>query len=290
NHKSPITNHKFSMITVAELRPLRDLIREVRSSGKSIGFVPTMGALHEGHLSLVRLAKQQSDYVVASIFVNPLQFGAGEDFERYPRRTEADAEMLLREDLDLLYLPSASEFYPRDFSTAVDVSTVTEGGEGAIRPGHFRGVATVVAKLFLDVSPDVACFGRKDLQQVAVIRKMIRDLDFPIRLVVGETVREPDGLALSSRNAYLSKSDRDRAALFPKALFSARDRAAAGETDARRLEIQTRDELERVGFAVDYVEIVDPETMRRLTQVGPGAAMAAAIRLGKTRLIDNVLF
>jgi len=278
------------MITVRELQPLRDLVREARSSGKSIGFVPTMGALHAGHLSLIRLARQQSDYVVASIFVNPLQFAPGEDFERYPRRTEADAEMLLPENLDLLYLPSVSEFYPGDFSTAVEVSEVTEGGEGAIRAGHFRGVATVVAKLFLQVSPDVACLGRKDLQQVAVIRRMIRDLDFPIRLAVGETVREPDGLALSSRNAYLSKTERERAALFPRALFDTRDRAAAGVTDARELETRTRAELERAGFTVDYVEIVDPETMRRLTQAGPEAAIAAAIRLGKTRLIDNVLF
>ena len=278
------------MIIVRELSPLRDLIRQARASGKSIGFVPTMGALHAGHLSLVRLARQESDYVVASIFVNPLQFAPSEDFGRYPRPIEADSDLLLREGLDVLYLPAAADFYPAGFSTSVEVTGVAEGGEGAVRPGHFRGVTTVVAKLFLHISPDVACFGRKDLQQVAVIRKMIRDLDFPIRLVVGETVREPDGLALSSRNAYLSSAERVRAALLPKALFAARDRVALGDTNASRLAEQTREELEGAGFAVDYVEIVDPDTMQPLAEVHPGTAIAAAIRLGKTRLIDNVLF
>jgi pantoate--beta-alanine ligase len=278
------------MITVRELSALRDLIREARASGKTIAFVPTMGALHAGHLSLVRLARQESDYAVASIFVNPLQFAPGEDFARYPRRIEADSDLLSREGLDLLYLPVASDFYPADFSTSVEVGGVSEGGEGVVRAGHFRGVTTVVAKLFLQVAPDVACFGRKDLQQVAVIRKMIRDLDFSIRLVVGETVREPDGLAHSSRNAYLSSEERERAALFPKTLFAARDRAADGDTDADKLAKQTREDLERSGFAVDYVEIVDPNTMRPVPQARPGAALAAAIRLGKTRLIDNVLF
>jgi len=278
------------LITVKHLSELRGLIREARSSGRTIGFVPTMGALHAGHLSLVRLARQESDYVVASIFVNPLQFAPGEDFERYPRRTEADSDLLSREGVNLLYLPAASDFYPADFSTSVEVAGVSEKGEGAVRPGHFRGVTTVVAKLFLHVAPDVVCFGRKDLQQVAVIRKMIRDLDFPIRVVVGETVREPDGLALSSRNAYLSSAERQRAVLFPKALFAARDRAAAGDTDANKLAKQTREELERAGFGVDYVELVDPDTMRPVSQASPGAALAAAIRLGKTRLIDNVLF
>ena len=276
------------MITATELAPLRRSIGEARASGKSVGLVPTMGALHEGHLSLVRRARSECDLIIVSIFVNPLQFGPSEDLARYPRRPEEDAAMLAEEGVDLLYRPDAAAIYPPDFSTAVEVRGVSEGGEGAARPGHFRGVATIVAKLFLEVGPDVAYFGRKDLQQVAVIRRMTRDLDFPIRLVVGETVREPDGLALSSRNAYLSPEERRQAALFPKALFAARDRAASGETDARRLAAETRAELERAGFAVDYAEVVDPETMRPLDRVVPGAALAAAIRLGKTRLIDNV--
>jgi pantoate--beta-alanine ligase len=248
-----------------------------------------MGALHEGHLSLVRLAKAQCGFVVVSIFVNPLQFGPGEDLARYPRQPEKDAAALRGEGVDLLYLPEAEALYPPGFSTSVEVRGVTEGGEGARRPGHFSGVATVVAKLFNQVRPDAAFFGRKDLQQVAVIRRMARDLDFGLRLVVGETVRDPSGLALSSRNAYLSAEERRRAAAFPKALFSARDRAAGGENDARRLESSAKEDLERAGLAVDYVDVVDAESMERLERARPGAAIAAAVRIGKTRLIDNVL-
>ncbi|MFY9551175.1 MAG: pantoate--beta-alanine ligase, partial [Thermoanaerobaculia bacterium] len=196
---------------VRDVRALRELVGKARGSGKTVAFVPTMGALHEGHLSLVRLARRHAPVVVVSVFVNPLQFSPSEDFGRYPRREGEDARLLEREGADVLYLPDPDRFYPEDFATRVDVSKVTEGGEGARRPGHFQGVATVVAKLFLQVLPDVAVFGRKDLQQVAVVRRMIRDLDFPVRLVVGDTVREGDGLALSSRNAYLSPDERRRA-------------------------------------------------------------------------------
>ncbi|MEP6993914.1 MAG: pantoate--beta-alanine ligase, partial [Acidobacteriota bacterium] len=185
------------MITIRQLEPLRLLIREARVAGKTVGLVPTMGALHEGHLSLVRLAKRESAFTVVSVFVNPLQFGPNEDLSRYPRNEAEDARALEREGVDLLYLPQSSAFYPPDFCTAVEVSGVSEGGEGARRPGHFRGVATVVAKLFLQVQPDLAVFGRKDLQQTAVIRRLVRDLDFPLRLLVGETIRESDGLAMS---------------------------------------------------------------------------------------------
>ena len=248
-----------------------------------------MGALHEGHLSLVRFARERCGFVVVSVFVNPLQFGPNEDFARYPRQPEHDAELLAAAGVDALYVPDAAAFYPPDFSTSIRVANVTEGGEGAVRAGHFAGVATVVAKLFLQVGPDVAFFGRKDLQQVAVVRRLVRDLDFPIRIVVGETVREPDGLALSSRNAYLSSDERALAARLPRALFAASERAARGKTDARRLEADVRRELEAAGLAVDYVEVVDPETMRRREAASPGAAIAAAVRIGKTRLIDNVL-
>ncbi|MGH9317010.1 MAG: pantoate--beta-alanine ligase, partial [Thermoanaerobaculia bacterium] len=265
------------------------LIRNARASGKSIGFVPTMGALHEGHLSLVRRARQDSGFVVVSIFVNPLQFLSGEDFARYPRRPEEDSRLLEAAGADLLYRPDEKGFYPPDFSTAVEVGGVSEGGEGAVRPGHFRGVATVVGKLFLQVAPDVAYFGRKDLQQVAVVRRLIRDLDFPIRLVVCEIIREQDGLALSSRNAYLSPNERKLAATLSRALFGARARAAEGERDPVALERETRARLEEAGLAVDYVEVVDCQTMRRPQRIAPGVALAAAIRLGKTRLIDNVL-
>ncbi len=277
------------MKTVKDVSSLRALVHEARSSGRSIGFVPTMGALHDGHLSLLRLARKECGFIVASIFVNPMQFAPGEDFERYPRRESEDAAKLESAGADLLYIPDAGDFYPPDFSTAIDVGGVSEGGEGAARPGHFRGVATVVAKLFLQVQPDAAFFGQKDLQQAAVIRRMARDLDFPIRIEVGPTVREPDGLALSSRNAYLSPEERRMASGFPRALFAARDRAAAGAAGARALERETREELERAGFTVDYVEVVDPGTMRRTDRAEAGTALAAAVRIGKTRLIDNVL-
>lgn len=276
------------MKAVSDLATLRQLIKDARAAGASIGFVPTMGAIHEGHLSLARLARKSCGFTVVSIFVNPLQFIPGEDFEKYPRRAEEDAALLAREDVDVLYVPDAKSFYPPDFSTSVEVGRVSAGGEGAARPGHFEGVATVVAKLFLQVQPDAAFFGRKDLQQVAVVRRMVRDLDFPVSIEVGETVREEDGLALSSRNAYLTEAERRQAAALPRALFEARDRAAAGDREARSLERQTREALERSGLTVDYVDVVDPETMRRVDRAAPGTALAAAVRVGKTRLIDNV--
>jgi pantoate--beta-alanine ligase len=276
------------MKNVKELAALRGLVKEARSEGKSIGFVPTMGALHEGHLSLVRQSRKTCGYTVVSIFVNPLQFAPGEDFDRYPRRGQEDAALLEKEGADLLYTPDARVFYPPEFSTSVEVARVCEAGEGAARPGHFRGVATVVAKLFLQVQPDFAFLGRKDLQQVAVIRRMARDLDFPISIEVGDTVREPDGLALSSRNAYLSSDERQLAAGFPAALFEARDRVSAGERDVEQLEQDTRRDLEAAGLVVDYVEVVSPDTMSRPARIEPGSALCAAVRAGKTRLIDNV--
>jgi pantoate--beta-alanine ligase len=274
---------------VNDLHRLRRLVGSSRLEGNTIGLVPTMGALHDGHLSLVRRARAECGFIAVSIFVNPLQFAPGEDFSSYPRQGQKDSELLEEAGVDLLYAPEAREFYPADFLTSVEVAGVSEGGEGAMRPGHFRGVATAVAKLFLQVAPDVAYFGRKDLQQVAVIRQMVRDLDFPVRLIVGETVREPDGLAMSSRNAYLSPAERQQAAALPRAIFAARDCAGRGERDPGALERLTRSELEKAGFAVDYVEVIDSSTMRRPPRVEPGAALAAAIRIGNTRLIDNVL-
>jgi pantoate--beta-alanine ligase len=248
-----------------------------------------MGALHEGHLSLIRTARRECGFVVVSIFVNPLQFAPGEDFSRYPRRPEEDARRLEAEGVGVLYLPRGDAFYPADFSTSVEVARVSEGGEGAARPGHFRGVATVVTKLFLQVAPDVAFFGRKDLQQVAVVRRIIRDLDFSIRLVVCDTVRDADGLALSSRNAFLSAAERAQALALPRALLAARSRAAAGERDAGALEEQARSDMRAAGLAPDYVEAVNAETMERVGRIAPGTALAAAVRIGGTRLIDNVL-
>jgi pantoate--beta-alanine ligase len=276
------------MITENSLPPLREKIRAARDRGATVGFVATMGALHEGHLSLVRLSKKSCGFTVVSIFVNPLQFGPGEDLERYPRCEKEDAALLEKEGVDLLYAPDPKTFYPAEFSTSVEVGRVSEHGEGGIRPGHFRGVATVVAKLFHQVQPDTAFFGAKDLQQVAVVRRMVEDLDFPIRIEVGETVREPDGLALSSRNAYLTPDERQVAAGFPAALFEARDRVAAGERDSEQLERDTRLDLESAGLLVDYVEVVDPDTMARPRRIGSAARLAAAVRVGRTRLIDNI--
>lgn len=278
------------MNTVREVADLRELVSAAKRSGLSVGFVPTMGALHAGHLSLVARAREENGLVVVSIFVNPLQFAPGEDFARYPRRAEEDAALLESAGAHVLYLPDPERFYPSDFSTSVEVGGVTEGGEGAARPGHFRGVATVVAKLFLQVAPDAAYFGRKDLQQTSVIRRMVRDLDFPIRIVIADTVREKDGLAMSSRNAYLSADDREKALALSKALFAARDRARAEADDAQAIEADARRAMEAAGLAVDYVEAVDPATMRRARRIEPGVALAAAVRVGKTRLIDNVLF
>ena len=276
------------MKIVSDTDELRVLVGAARRSGRRVGFVPTMGALHEGHLSLVRRARAECGFVVVSIFVNPLQFAPEEDFARYPRQPERDAALLESAGADVLYLPDAAAFYPSGFATSVDVAGVTEGGEGRVRPGHFRGVATVVARLFAQVSPDAAYFGRKDLQQVAVIRRMTRDLGLPVEIVVGQTVRDTDGLALSSRNAYLSADERAAAAALPRALFEARARVAAGERDTHRLEEQTRAVLEAAGLAPDYVEVVDAETMRRPDTIRAGTAITAAVRVGQTRLIDNV--
>jgi pantoate--beta-alanine ligase len=276
------------MRTVRDVPSLRDLVARARKAARPVVLVPTMGALHEGHLSLVRLAKRLNGLTVVSIFVNPLQFAPGEDLSRYPRREGDDARLLEREGVDVLYLPNEASLYPPDFTTVIEVAGVSEGGEGRIRPGHFRGVATVVMKLFLRVLPDAAVFGQKDLQQVAVVRRMIRDLDVPIQLLVGKTVRETDGLAMSSRNAYLSVEQRRLAADLSRTLFAARARAAHGATDARRIEEDSIRQLEAARFQIDYVEAVDAATMRRVDRVSAGVALTAAVRLGETRLIDNV--
>jgi len=275
------------MLVTASISELRSALAPRRAGGP-VGFVPTMGALHEGHLSLVRIAKAEAKTVVVSIFVNPLQFSPSEDLAKYPRTLEADLELLRREEVDAVFTPAASEFYPPGFSTSITVGGVSEGGEGAVRPGHFAGVATVVAKLFNVVGPDVAVFGRKDLQQAAVVARMITDLDFPVRLVVAPISREEDDLARSSRNVYLTPEERRRAAAFPRTLFSGARRVAQGEP-VPAVEAGVRNELESAGFSVDYAEVVDPATMQRVARPADGAALAAAVRIGKIRLLDNVL-
>lgn len=273
--------------TVAELRAH---VRGWRSEGLTVGFVPTMGALHDGHLSLVRLARARADRVVASVFVNPTQFGPNEDFDAYPRDEARDAAMLEGAGCHLLYAPAVAEMYPDGASTTVTVAGVSEPLEGAARPGHFAGVATVVTKLLNQCGADVAVFGEKDFQQLAVIRRLVADLDIPVEVVGGPTDRADDGLALSSRNAYLTPKERKTAPILHQVLQALLASLRQGQSVAS-VESMALDALARAGFEpIDYVEVRDPATLERL---GPGPAagpvrVLAAARLGKTRLIDNV--
>jgi len=247
-----------------------------------------MGALHAGHLALVAEAKRRADRVVATIFVNPLQFGPGEDLERYPRQEAADSAMLEQAGCDLLWLPSVEDIYPPGFSTRISVSGLSERWEGESRPGHFDGVATVVAKLLLAVQPDVAVFGEKDFQQLAVIRRMSADLGLGIEIVGVPTVRDADGLALSSRNAYLSSDERRRAVALPQALSAARDAILSGEPVDAAL-AAARDALDSAGFSpIDYVALVDAETLEPLEEPRGAMRLIAAATIGGTRLIDNI--
>ena len=242
-----------------------------------------MGALHAGHMSLVEMARRENDVVVVSIFVNPIQFGPNEDFQRYPRDAAHDQELLVRAEVDAVYRPSTDVMYPPDASTRVHVSGVAEPLEGAARPGHFEGVATVVTKLFAAVEPDRAYFGQKDAQQVAVVKRLVRDLDLGLAIRVGPTVREPDGLALSSRNVYLNPQERKAAASLSAALREAARAYASGERDPDHLRGVLVDRLGRERLVhLDYAEVIDPATFRK-----PGTLAVLAVRIGKTRLIDN---
>ena len=273
--------------TIAEAR---SALRELRARGRSIGLVPTMGALHEGHLSLVRAAKAACDVVTVSIFVNPTQFGPNEDFAQYPRTFEADCAALEHEGVDLIFAPSAEEMYPAGASTFVDVEGVSNRLDGASRPGHFRGVATVVAKLFHIVQPDRAFFGQKDAAQVAVLKKMVRDLHFGLELVVCPIVREPDGLAMSSRNRYLSVEEHRQALVLHHALVEVERLAEHGVASARELIAAAEAVLaEEPQVRVDYCRVVDPETLEDVADVRQGALVAVAAFVGTTRLIDNGL-
>ena len=269
--------------TVAEMRALR------RAMEADVGFVPTMGYLHEGHLSLVRAARMANAHVVASIFVNPTQFGPGEDFERYPRDEARDLSLLRDEHVDIVFMPSVEEMYPAGASTFIVVEGVTDVLEGAHRPGHFRGVTTIVAKLFNIVQPTRAYFGCKDAQQLAVVRKLARDLRFDIEIVGLPTVREPDGLAMSSRNAYLSPEERQAALVLSEALARAKELFDAGLRDAEALRAAMIELLGAEPLArVDYVSVADTETLQELGSIRGSALVSMAVRVGATRLIDNV--
>jgi pantoate--beta-alanine ligase len=262
--------------------------KALKQSGDSLALVPTMGALHAGHLALVEEAKTRAGKVIASIFVNPMQFGLGEDLDRYPRREEADAAMLEAAGCDLLWLPTAAQIYPESFATSIRVAGVSERWEGEARPGHFDGVATIVAKLLIAVAPNLALFGEKDFQQLAVIRRLAADLGLTIEIVGMPTVRDDDGLALSSRNAFLTAPDRQRALALPRALQSARDQIALGEPVSSVL-TQAKQALVDAGFLkIDYFALVDAATLEPLSEPAGDMRLIAAATIGGTRLIDNV--
>ncbi len=259
--------------------------------GKTIGFVPTMGALHEGHLSLVRRAKKENDIIVASIFVNPMQFGPSEDFNKYPRDSDGDKEKLRKEEVDILFMPEPSAIYPEGFSTHVEAEKLSNKLCGAFRPGHFRGVATVVMKLFNIVRPTRAYFGQKDFQQTVIIKKMTKDLDMNIEIVVCPTVREHDGLAMSSRNAYLNEDERKAATVINKCLIQAIEVVKSGIMDVREIKRLMKAKLssEPLIKEIQYASIYDPETLDELDRVRKEAVIAMAAMIGNTRLIDNAV-
>jgi pantoate--beta-alanine ligase len=280
----------MSVRAVHTVKEVRESLNSPRNSGQLIGLVPTMGALHAGHIQLIETAREKSGFVVVSIFVNPLQFGPNEDFAKYPRALPADLEMCRKSGADLVFAPSPEEMYPVPQVTHVDVSRVSEHLCGVFRPGHFRGVATVVLKLFNIVRPDRAYFGEKDIQQLAVVRRMVKDVNLPVEVVGVPTVREADGLALSSRNQYLSPDQRKVAPVLYRALQEAQRRVSAGEKDSSKIRGAAMDVLRREpGIRVEYLEIVDPDEMQPVSTINAPVRIAAAIWVGSTRLIDNVL-
>jgi len=273
--------------TIAEAQ---SACRQIKSQGKRLGLVPTMGALHAGHLSLARAAHAQTDVVAFSIFVNPLQFGPSEDLQRYPRDLERDCRLLEAEGVTLVFAPSPEEMYPASPSTCVEVTELSQKLEGKTRPGHFRGVTTVVNKLFNIMAPDAAFFGQKDAQQVVIIRRMVRDLNMPVEIAVCPIMREADGLAMSSRNAYLDPPHRHAATVLHRAVLRARDLFQQGERCATALAAAGRDLILAERLArLDYFELVHPETLDPLAEVSPGALVVVAAYLGETRLIDNLI-
>ncbi len=279
----------MTMETAADVARLRHAVAAWKRGGALVGFVPTMGALHEGHLSLVRIARERADRVVASVFVNPTQFGPHEDLARYPRTPELDAALLASAGCDLLFLPAVETIYPPGHATFVEPGGAALGLEGERRPGHFRGVATVVTQLFHLVQPDVAVFGEKDAQQLAVVRQLVRDLHLPVEIVAGETVRESDGLAMSSRNAYLDGEERRAAAVLHRALRAGEALVAAGERRASAVRERILVVLaEEPRATVDYVAVVDAESFQPVETLAGNVVLPIALRIGGVRLIDNL--
>ncbi len=279
------------MLKISDIPSLRTWTREQRAAGRAIGFVPTMGALHDGHLKLVDEARKRTGRVVLSVFVNPLQFGQSEDLATYPRDLERDSTLADRRGVDLLFAPTVQTMYPDGAETRVSPGPTASYWEGAVRPGHFAGVLTVVAKLFHLVQPDVACFGQKDIQQFTLIRKMVKDLDLPVELVMVPTVREPDGLALSSRNRYLDAAQRRDAALISAGLRAAHQAWGKGERDPNALEALLKASLARsTAIGVDYIATVEPERLTPAGTAGAGTILCVAVRVGTTRLLDNMIY
>lgn len=288
NHGARAGTRVTGLAIVRDVANLRSRIAAARSAGKRVALVPTMGALHEGHLSLVGIARARAGFVVASLFVNPAQFGPDEDFARYPRNEARDRDLLAGAGCDLLFAPDVATVYPPGFATTVAVDALSARFEGAARPGHFTGVATVVSRLFGLVRPDLAVFGEKDWQQLAIIRRLVADLAFPVEILAGPTIREPDGLAMSSRNTYLSPREREVAAALPAALFAAADALGAGGAVADVLADTIR-AIRSAGFnSVDYVALVDPDSLEPMGVLDRPARLIAAARLGQTRLLDNL--
>ena len=278
------------MKVFATIPEVRAALSDMRAIRKRVGLVPTMGALHEGHLSLVRAAKKQCDAVVVSIFVNPTQFGPTEDLAKYPRQMERDRALLEQERVDILFAPSVEEIYGSGSITWVLVEGLSEKLDGRSRPGHFRGVATVVAKFFNIIEPQIAFFGQKDAAQLAVIRKMVRDLNFPVEIIAGGIVRDPDGLAMSSRNAYLSPEERGRALVLQRSLRRAEAEFQSGQRIGAKLISAALEVLaSEPQVAVDYLEVINPDTLEPVERITQPALLAIAARVGSTRLIDNVL-
>jgi pantoate--beta-alanine ligase len=271
------------------IESVRRLVAAARAKGKSIGFVPTMGAMHAGHVSLIEAAAKKCDFVVVSIFVNPTQFGPGEDFQRYPRDLEGDMKICDEAGVDVVFAPSSSQMYAQENVTWVDVEKLTENLCGTSRPGHFRGVTTVCAKLFNIVLPDVAFFGQKDAQQAIVIKRMVADLNMPLQIAVCPTVREPDGLAVSSRNQYLSADERKDAVLLSEALAECEKLVAASQLNCKALiESMHRIISRSLKVEIDYISIVDTETLTDIDVIKEKALVALAAKIGSTRLIDNI--
>ncbi len=277
------------MEIIYDIPTMKAVVKSIRNKGESICLVPTMGYLHEGHLDLMREGKPLADHLIISIFVNPTQFGAGEDLDKYPRDLPRDAKMAEAVGVEYIFNPGAPEMYPHGYATYVNVEGITEGLCGAARPGHFRGVTTVVAKLFNIIDPDIAVFGEKDYQQLAVIRRMAADLNMNVKILAHPTVREEDGLAMSSRNKYLSPEERRNALVLSRSLNHARERVKGGDRIAAVIISEAKGMIAKTpGCVIDYVEIVDPDFLKPVDIIEGRVVMALAVRVGKTRLIDNI--